>query len=244
METALITGASGGIGSAVARQLALDGYAVVLNYCHNEAAAEAAAAEIRQQGGIAHALYADVSRAEEVERLFAQIEDLGLRLALLVNNAGIAYSGLLYDMTEADWDRLFAVNCKGAFLCSRAALSPMLLNGGGSIVNISSMWGRSGASCEVAYSATKAAIIGFSRALAKELAPSDIRVNCIAPGVIDTAMNGRLSEADLAALAEQTPLGRLGTPQEVAYMVSFLADRQKAGFITGQVFGVDGGFII
>ena len=173
--------------------------------------------------------------------MFAQArEDLGF-LEVLVNNAGISWRGLLTDMTLSQWERVFAVNVTGAFLCCRGALPEMIRQKRGCIVNISSMWGQQGASCEAAYSASKAALIGLTQALAREEGPSGIRVNCVAPGVIDTPMNGALSQEDLDALREETPLERVGSPEEVAQAVLSLVENP---FITGQTLGVNGGFVI
>lgn len=238
-KTALVTGASRGIGAECARALARDGWRVAVNYLHSKEAAERVAAGL--PGGIA--VQADVSdelavcaMAEQVEREFGGI-------SLLVNNAGIAEQKLFSDITGADWDRMFSVNVKGAYLACRAFLPEMIRRREGNIINISSIWGVAGASCEVHYSATKAAVIGFTKALAKEVGPSHIRVNCIAPGVIATDMNRELSRDTLAQLAGDTPLCRLGTPEDVAAAVAFLAG-EKASFITGQVLGVDGGIIL
>ena len=162
---------------------------------------------------------------------------------VLVNNAGIAEQKVFADITEQDWDRMFATNVKGMYLCAQAVLSDFLQKQSGAIVNLSSVWGITGASCEVHYSAAKAAVIGFTKALAKELAPSGVRVNCVAPGVIDTDMNAALAEEALAVLREETPLGAIGTPEQVAEAIYFLAG-EGAGFITGQVLSPNGGFVI
>lgn len=164
-------------------------------------------------------------------------------VGVLVNNAGIAEQALFSDISEEMWDRMFAVNVKGAYNCAQAVLPSMIHEKRGRIVNISSMWGISGASCEVHYSASKAAVIGFTRALAKELGPSGITVNCIAPGVIATEMNGRLSPETMAELKENTPLNRIGVPEDIAEAILFLAS-DRAAFITGQTLSVDGGFIL
>lgn len=241
MKCALITGGSGGIGQALALAFAEKGYGVAINYFQNEAAAKKTAAAICREGGAALAVQADISREEEVEAMFARAEEeLGF-LEVLVNNSALSHRGLFTELSLAQWERLFAVNCTGVFLCSRRALPPMIREKRGCIINISSMWGQVGASCEAAYSATKAALIGLTKALAKEEGPSGIRVNCIAPGVIATKMNAGLSPEDLAALREETPLERLGTPEEVAQAALFLAENS---FITGQVLGVNGGFVI
>lgn len=237
----LVTGASGGIGRAIALAFGKKGYGVALHCFQNREGAEETAREITAFGGTARVYARDLSREEEVEALFGQAEqELGF-LEVLVNNAGISHRGLFTELTLAQWQRLLEVNVTGVFLCCRRGLVPMIREKTGCIVNVSSMWGQVGASCEAAYSATKAAVIGLTKALAKEEGPSGIRVNCIAPGVIDTPMNGAFSLEERGALAEETPLLRLGTPAEVAHCGIFLAENP---FITGQVLGVNGGFII
>ncbi len=243
MPTALITGASRGIGRAIAQRLAADGYSVIINYQQSAAAAEQLCRRIRQEGGQAAAIAADVSQPEAVAQLFAQIQELCPGPDLLVNNAGIAHFGLISDISFVEWRRIFAVNVDGAFNCIQAALPYMIHQKNGVIINISSIWGLVGASCEAAYSASKGALIALTKALAKELGPSHIRVNCVAPGVIDTAMNSRLNPDEIAALKEETPLGCLGSPEDVAAAVSWLASPQ-ARFITGQVISPNGGFTI
>ena len=165
------------------------------------------------------------------------------QIDLLVNNAGIAQQRLFTEITEAEWDRMFAVNAKGLYACCRAVVPGMIRRHSGNIINVSSMWGQAGASCEVHYSAAKAAVIGFTKALAKELGPSGIRVNCVAPGVIATEMNAALDGETLDALREETPLGTIGTPEEAARAILWLAG-DGASFVTGQVIGVNGGFVI
>lgn len=230
----LVSGGSRGIGAAVVGRLCRDGAEVYFLYHNSEAAAMALAARTG-----ATALQCDVADEAQVRAAVAQCGTLdGLALC-----AGIAHYGLIQDITPAQWQRLFDVNVTGMFHCIRAALPGLLQRQAGNIVTLSSMWGQVGASCEAAYAATKGAVIALSRSLAQELAPSGIRVNCIAPGVIDTDMIANLTEADKAALAEQTPLGRLGTPEEVADAAAFLLSDQ-ARFITGQVLGVNGGFVI
>lgn len=240
---ALVTGASGGIGAAIGRQLAAAGYRVAAQYHTNEAACQRLCAEIIAAGGEAMAIGCDISSAAQVEEMFAQIEGQWGSVTLLVNNAGVARQQLFTDMTEDQWQTMWQVNVSGAIWCAKRALPAMIHAKQGCIVNVSSIWGMVGASCEVAYSATKGALISFSKALAKEVGPSGIRVNCVAPGVIDTPMNGHLSAADMAALKEETPLGVMGTPQDVAGLVGFLASEQGA-FITGQVISPNGGFVI
>ena len=233
-KTALVTGGAGGIGSAICRALAADGWHVAVAYHHSAKAAEALAKEI---GGIA--VYADVTEPDEVEAMFGQVGGVDL----LVNNAGISRYGLLTDLTYQDWKDLFRANTDSVFLCSRAAIPHMVHRKRGNILNISSMWGQVGGSCEAGYSASKAAVIGLTKALAKELAPSGIRVNCIAPGVIRTRMLDGFTEAELEELRLETPLEQLGTPEDVGHLAAFLAS-DRAKFITGQVVGLNGGFVI
>jgi 3-oxoacyl-[acyl-carrier protein] reductase len=240
---ALITGSSRGIGRAIAEKLAEDGWSVVINYCRDEAAAAEVCDKICHSGGHAIAIQADVGIEEDVLRLFAQAREAFGGIDLLVNNAGVASFGLLTDLSAADWRRIFATNVDGAFFCTKAALPDMIHRKSGCIINISSIWGLVGASCEVAYSASKGALIAMTKALAKEVGPSGVRVNCVAPGVIDTAMNSALSAADMQALLDETPLGMLGSPNDIAETVAFLAS-DKAKFITGQVISPNGGFTI
>lgn len=242
-KTALVTGASRGIGRAIAKQLALDGYRVGVNYLKEEEKANALVAELRALGCEALAVQADVSDAAAITAAIRAVERAFSPVDLLVNNAGIAQQDLFQYTDAALWRRLFAVNVDGAYHTIQAVLPDMIARQSGSIVNISSMWGLRGASCEVGYSATKAAMIGLTRSLAMELAPSHIRVNCVAPGVIHTDMVDKLGEETIAALREQTPLGRLGTPEDIAQAVAFLAG-DSASFITGQVLTADGGFIL
>ena len=237
--TAFVTGGSRGIGRAVVRRLAAEGFAVGIDYLQAKEAAEALAAEICAAGGRALAVQADVSDRDAVTAAIGQIEAAFGPITCLVNNAGIAEQHQFQDIDSTFWHRIFAVNVDGAYHTIQAVLPGMIHRKAGTIVNISSIWGQRGASCEVAYSATKAAIIGLTRSLAAELAPSGIRVNCVAPGVIDTAMNGRLNAAERRALAEEIPLGRFGTPEEVAECVYYLA---TAKYVTGQIVGADGGF--
>ena len=241
--TVLVTGASGGIGLATARLFAAKGHPTVLHYSRSPEPALAAAREINAAGGVALAVRADVSQPGEVSAMFDAVRDQLSGVDILINNAAIARQSLFTDVSYDEWRNTFSVNVDGMFLCCREALPHMLRMHAGSIVNLSSMWGQVGASCEVLYSATKAAVIGLTKALAQEVGPSGIRVNCVAPGVIDTAMNSHLSGDDLKALAESTPLMRLGTPEEVAQAVYFLAS-DSASFITGQVLCPNGGFVM
>lgn len=241
-KSAIVTGASRGIGRAVAQELAKRGYRVLVCYRKNSDGAADVCRGIRAAGGVALPFQMDIADLSDCRRTVSKAMMEFGRIDVLVNNAGIALSRLFTETDEAVYDRVFDVNMKGMFFLTRAAAKEMVAAGGGSIVNLSSMWGISGASGEVAYSASKAAVIGFTKALAKELAPSHIRVNAVAPGVIDTDMNACYSEDTLRMLAEKTPLGRLGTPEEIASCVCFLAE--DATFLTGQVLTADGGFLL
>ena len=242
-KTALVTGASRGIGRAAALALAKEGWRVVLNYFSSEGSAVAAVREILDAGGEAIAVQADVSDPGQVGILFAEAEKRFGPVELLVNNAGISQQKLLTDLSDEDWRRMMGVHLDGCFYCCRAALPAMIRKKAGKIINLSSIWGMVGGSCEVHYSAAKAGIIGLTKALAKEVGPSGIQVNCVAPGVIATEMNGQLSPEDLAALREETPLGRIGAPEDVAAAILFLAS-PAGDFITGQVISPNGGFVI
>ena len=242
-KTAFVTGSSRGIGRAVVRRLAAEGWSVGIDYLQARDQALALERELRDQGTDCLAVQGDVADRAAIAAAIRRTEEALGPVSLLVNNAGIACQRQFQDLTEADWRRFFAVNLDGAFHAMQAVLRHMLHEKAGSIVNVSSIWGLRGASCEVAYSASKAALIGLTRSLAMELAPSGIRVNCVAPGVIRTDMVEVLGEETLAALAEETPAGRLGTAEEVAAAVAFLAG-DGASFITGQVLTADGGFIL
>ena len=247
-KTVLVTGASRGIGSEIARRFALEGYRVALNYHTSRKQAEALAAALEECLGVSAGerilpIHADISDRKQVEQMFAQIQEQFGDVDVLVNNAGIAQQKLFTDLTEEDWRRMFAVHVDGAFHCSQYALNGMIHRHRGKIINVSSMWGQIGGSCEVHYSAAKAALIGLTRALAKEVGPSGIQVNCVAPGVIDTEMNCALSPETLEQLCEETPLGVMGTCRDIAEAVFFLAD-SRSDFITGQVLGVNGGMVI
>lgn len=242
-KTVLITGASRGIGRAAAEAFAKAGYDVAVNYNKSAETAETLCRELEKYSVKALPFQADVADKKAVEKMSAEIEIAMGAVSVLVNNAGIAEQALFTDITEKMWDRMFAVNVKGAYNCTQAVLPKMIHEKYGRIINISSMWGISGASCEVHYSAAKAALIGFTKALAKEVGLSGITVNCVAPGVIDTDMNGHLSPETISELKEETPLNRIGAPLDVAETVLFLAS-EKASFITGQTISVDGGFIL
>ena len=240
---AVVTGASRGIGAAAARLLSARGFAVALVCERNLTMAEEIAGALNTGGGAAAAFAADLSCEAAVTSLFAAIaETFGRMPDVLVNNAGIAHANVLACEKNEDYDRVFDVNVRSVFLCCRAVYDAMVAKKWGRIINITSMWGVCGASCEVLYSASKAAVIGLTRGLALELAPSGITVNAVAPGVIKTDMLGCYDEETLAELAEQTPLGRLGTPEDIAAVIAFLAS-EEAGFVTGQVIGANGGYI-
>lgn len=242
-KSALVTGASRGIGRAVAAALAREGWPVCVNYLERRDAAEALVRDLRAQGRAAVALQADVADRAAVEAMVrAASEELG-PVELLVNNAGISRQGLFQDLDDETWERLLAVNLTGPRNAVRAVLPHMLGEKRGCIVSISSIWGLRGGSCETAYAVTKAGVIGLTRSLALELAPSGIRVNCVAPGCVETDMVRALGEETRTMLAEETPLGRLGKPEEIAEAVAFLAS-EKAAFITGQVLTADGGFTV
>lgn len=240
-HTVLITGASKGLGAAIAERFCRDGHRVVIHYCSHLREAEAFCARLKAEHLSAMTAYADLSHESDIDALFRRVRAEYGRIGVLINNAGVALPQMpLQDVDAAAWDGVFRVNVRGMYLVTRAALPDMIHAQAGAIVNLSSMWGVTGGSCETAYSASKAAVIGFTRALAKELAPSHIRVNCIAPGFVDTAMNAALDEETKAAIVAETPLMRAGTPQDIASAAAFLAS-DEASFITGQTLCVDGG---
>ena len=232
MNHVVITGGSRGIGAAAVELFAARGDRVYFLYEKNHAAAKAVA----EKTG-ATPICCDVADSGAVLRAFASIPDVDI----LVCNAGIMYFGLLQQMPEADWNRLFAVNVGGVYHCVNAAMPAFLRKYRGSVVTVSSMWGQVGASCEAAYSATKGAVIALTKALAKELGPSGVRVNCVAPGVILTDMCASVAPEILSEMAEEAPVGRNGTPMDVAKAIANLAD---AEFVTGQVLGVNGGYVV
>jgi len=236
MLTALITGGSRGIGAATVRTFVNAGYRVVFFYLRNESTAQALAAET---GAIA--IRCDVRDSVSVASAFAEAKRLLGHIDVLVNNAGIAQQKLFTDITDEDWRAMLDTNLSGAFYASRAVLPDMISRRHGRIINVGSIWGQVGASCEVHYSAAKAGLIGLTKGLAKEVGPSGVTVNCICPGVIETDMLSSFTQDDLAALADETPVGRLGTPEDIARSILWLAD-PKSDFITGQIIGVNGGF--
>lgn len=239
MKIVLVTGGTKGIGKAIAQEFLQNGYEVILNYCHDEEAALATQAEFNQQGFCPVLMRADVSDEGQVKEMFREIFRIYGRVDVLVNNAGISKIRVIQDTSLYDFEQIFAVNIKGVFLCSKEVVDNMICSGGGCIINISSIWGEVGASCEVAYSASKGAVIAFTKALAKELAPSYVRVNSVSPGVIDTEMNSHLSEMEAEELISEIPLGRMGTGEDVAKACLFLAQNT---YVTGEVISVGGGF--
>ena len=236
MLTALITGGSRGIGAATVCAFASAGYRAAFFYLHSESAAQALAA---RTGAIA--IRCDIRDSASVAAACAEAKRRLGHIDVLVNNAGIAQQKLFTDITDEDWRAMLDTNLSGAFYACRAVLPDMISRRYGRIINVGSIWGQVGASCEVHYSAAKAGLIGLTKALAKEAAPSGVTVNCICPGVIETDMLSSFTQDDLAALAEETPVGRLGTPEDIARSILWLAD-PKSNFITGQTVGVNGGF--
>lgn len=239
-KVAIVTGASRGIGKGIAIELAKAGASVVINYKNNDEAAEKTLQEIRELGGYALKIKGDVSDYEfSKEMIKTTLEKLG-KIDILINNAGISKVGLFMDAVPEEWDNIINVNLKGTINCSHSVVSEMIKQKSGSIINISSMWGNVGASCEVIYAASKGAINSFTKSLAKELAPSNIRVNAIAPGVIDTEMNGWLTREERISLASEIPMMKFGEVYDVGMLVTFLAS-ENSKYITGQVISIDGG---
>ncbi len=243
-HTVLVTGASRGIGAATASAFARAGHRVVIHYNTGKREAYALCETLRGEGCSVMTAQADVTSEEQVRSLCERVRKAYGFIDVLVNNAGAALPQmLLTDCGRQDWERVFAVNATGTFLVSRGVLPEMVSKKRGSIVNVASVWGMTGGSCEVAYSAAKAAVVGLTKALAKEAAPSGIRVNCVAPGFIQTDMTACFSEEARRAVCAETPLGRLGEPNDVAAAVLFFA-LEDASFITGQTLCVDGGMCI
>ena len=238
MKNVLITGGSRGIGKACVYEFIKNGYRVFLNYNKSEKEALRICAET---GAIP--VKADVSNSLKVEKAAEFIKENYGGISVLINNAGISQIKLFSDISENDWDNMFNVNIKGMFLITKAFIGDMINKKYGKIINISSMWGETGGSCEVHYSASKSAVIGFTKALAKETGLSGINVNCISPGVINTDMNSELTKEDITSLCKEAPLNRIGTPEEVAKLAIFLSS-DEASFITGQVIGINGGLVI
>ena len=238
-KTVLITGASRGIGKSAAELFYKNGYNVVINYNKSEKEALGLASSL--SGSLA--LKGDVSKEADVKEMFEKAVAHFGKIDVVINNAGVSFSKLITDTTLSDWENLFSINVTGTFLVSKCAAEHMIKNHSGKIINISSIWGIAGASCEACYSASKGAVITFTKALAKELGPSGITVNAVAPGFIDTDMNKNISPEDREAFRDETPLGKIGTPEDVSNLLLFLAS-DSADFITGQVIGCDGGAIL
>lgn len=245
MKTALITGVSGGIGKAIAKQFIDNGYFVLGQYNTNKQSVDDFLLQLKEQGKDDNffSIQADLSDNEQINKMMDNIEKSFKHLSVLVNNAGISLNKLITETTQSEWDKIFSINVKSAFLITNRVLKGMTSKKSGKIVNISSMWGISGSSMEVAYSASKASLIGYTKALAKEVGLSNINVNCVCPGLIDTPMNSNLSSQDIKELIDQTPLNRIGKPEDVAKLVYFLCS-EDASFITGQIISCDGGFIL
>ena len=241
-KTVLITGASKGIGATMAIRFAEKGYNVVMNYNSSVQSALILQKSLEESGYSVTAFRANVRNRADVDLMIKETIYKYGSIDVLINNAGISSQGLLTDLSEIEWNEIVGVNLNGVFNCTQAALPHMINNKSGKIINIS-MWGEVGASCEVAYSATKAAVIGFTKALAKEVGPSGINVNCISPGLIETGMNQALTLEDVEALVNDTPIGRIGTTNDIAEAALFLAS-DEANFITGQVLGINGGLVI
>ena len=242
-KTVIITGASKGIGAAMAILFARKGYNVVIGYNESYQLAKMLSSSLSSQGYNVVPIKVNVANKLETDILIKEAVYKFGSVDVLINNAGVAFNGLITDTEEFDFDKIFDVDLKGVFNCCKSVTPVMVNQKSGKIINISSMWGQVGASCEVAYSAAKAGVIGLTKALAKELAPSGITVNCIAPGLIDTSMNSNISVEDLNAFVEDIPLGRMGTAEDVAETALFLAS-EGADYITGQIIGVNGGYVM
>ncbi len=243
-KTALITGASRGIGEAIGRLFVKNGMNVIFNYCNSKEKAEEIIDQLNVDGLTkAIAVKADVSNIMDVKSMIKTCNKIFGDIDILINNAAVSQQKLFTDILESEWDRMFDINVKGIYNCTKEILPSMIKNKRGKIINISSIWGLTGASCEVHYSASKAAVIGLTKSLAKELGPSNIQVNCVAPGVIRTDMISELSNDDLEKLKNKTPLGVIGLPIDIANIVYFLAS-EASNFITGQVISPNGGFLI
>ncbi|OKP69091.1 3-ketoacyl-ACP reductase [Paenibacillus sp. P3E] len=240
--TVLVTGGSGGIGGAIAERFASVGMNIVIHYMNSHEAANDVARRCMAHGAKVLTVAADMKDRSQLVRMAERLESSGLQPDILVNNAGKAHYGMLADITEEEWDDIMAVNLKGTFLCSQIFMPYMVSQRYGRIINVSSVWGISGASCEVAYSASKGGVNAFTKALAKELAPSGVTVNAVAPGAVHTAMLSYLQEEELRMLEEEIPAGRLASPEEISSLVYFLA-LPESGYITGQIISPNGGWI-
>lgn len=241
-QTVLITGASRGIGAAIARRFAAIGMKVIIHYLQSHEAANEVARACMQSGAQVMTVSADLQDREQIMKMREKIESYGLRPDILINNAGVSHYGLLSDVSEDDWDRVMAINLKAPFLCTQAFMPAMLEQKYGRIINVSSIWGISGASCEVVYSTAKGGINAFTKALAKELAPSGITVNAVAPGAVNTDMMADFDATDKMMIEHDIPAGRFGSPDEIASLVYFLA-LPESGYITGQIISPNGGWL-
>jgi 3-oxoacyl-[acyl-carrier protein] reductase len=240
--TVLVTGASRGIGAAIARRFASVGMNVVIHYLHSHESANETARSCLAYGARVLTVTADLRSREQLLRMKEKMEKHGMVPDILVNNAGIAHSAMLQDVTEDDWDRVMDINLKGMFLCTQLFMEPMIRQKYGRIINVSSIWGISGASCEVVYSTAKGGVNAFTKALAKELAPSGVTVNAVAPGVVETSMNDNLGEDEKQSLRNDIPAGRFAAPEEIASLVYFIA-LPESGYITGQIISPNGGWL-
>lgn len=243
MKTVLITGGATGIGRETAKVFAQSGYRVVVQYNRSEKAAKELQKELQEQQNEVHLLQGDFSTLESVKSFTEKLLVNFPKIDVLINNAGVAFTGLLGDTTDERLQELFSVNVLGAMAVSREVLRGMIAQKSGVIINVSSVWGMVGASCEVAYSASKGALISFTKALAKEVAPCNIRVNCVAPGAVKTNMMREYTNDEIAQLKQEIPVGRLGAPEEIADTILFLAS-EKANYITGQVLSPNGGLVV
>ena len=239
MKTAIVTGSSRGIGAEIVRMLAENGYSVMLNYNKSEDQAKHIKDELLEKGYNVEIFKADVSKREEVKNLVDFTIEKFNKIDVLINNAGISQTKLFTDITDEDWNKMMKVNLNSVFYCTQEVLENMIHNKKGCIINISSIWGKEGASCEVHYSSSKAAVDGFTKALAKELGPSNIRVNSISPGLVDTDMNKNIREEDIQLIKSEIPLGRVAKPEEIAKSVKWLIDDE---YVTGQIISVNGGW--
>lgn len=238
----LVTGASRGIGAAIAERFAMAGVNVAIHYVVANKAAEETAERCRSYGVQALTVSADLRSKEQIRRMAMTLSVHGMAPDILVNNAGVSHYGLLADVTEEEWDQVMDINLKGMFLCTQTFMPHMVRQKYGRIINVSSIWGISGASCEVLYSTAKGGMNAFTKALAKELAPSGITVNAVAPGPVNTSMMARFDEQEKAAIASEIPAGRFAEPEEIASLVFFLAQPQS-GYITGQIISPNGGWL-
>jgi 3-oxoacyl-[acyl-carrier protein] reductase len=241
-QTVLVTGASRGIGAAIAERFASVGMNVVIHYLNSHEAANEVARSCMKHGAKVLTVSADISSKDQLMKMKEKLEIKGLYPDIVVNNAGISQYGLLSDLAEEDWDRMIGVNLKGTFLCTQLFMEHMVQQKYGRIINVSSIWGISGASCEVVYSTAKGGINAFTKALAKELAPSAVTVNAVAPGTVDTSMMSGFNAEEKAAMENEIPAGRFGMPNEIASLVYFLA-LPESGYITGQIISPNGGMV-